>query len=508
MRKWLPLLAICLGTFMLLIDVTIVTVALPDIGGDLGASASGLQWVMDAYALVLAALLLGAGSLADLIGRRLVYLAGLVVFAGASLACALANGPAMLIAARAVQGVGGAAMLATTVALINVCYQGRDRGTAFGVWGAVNGGAAAAGPILGGLLTQHAGWHWIFLVNLPVSVLTVVLAWLFLPRQEARRTRGGGVGRVDLPGMATFTLGAGALTYGLTLSGTDGWSSARTLGALGLGVVALAAFVLLERGRSMPMLDLGLFRRRAFTGVMLSALLSQAAAFAYLPYTSLWLQSVLGKGPVDAGLALLPLSLVAFVAAAIAGRLTHGRSPRAALGGGSLLIGAGALLETLVGAHSSAGALLPGLVVAGIGAGCVVPTLAAAALGSVPHERSGMASGAVNTFRQLGYAFGVAIFGTVFTMRAAGALRALHTPLPAGTARAVAAGRSPVLVAHHALTSAATHAVAASALSRVCLIAGLVGVAGGLLALVLLRPGRPVADVPAAAAREPVAAAD
>ncbi|EDX22268.1 integral membrane efflux protein [Streptomyces sp. Mg1] len=371
MRKWLPLTAVCLGAFMLLVDVTIVTVALPDMAADMHSGFAGLQWVMDVYALALAALLLGAGSLADRIGRRRVYLGGLALFAAASLACGLATGPGALIAFRALQGIGGAAMFATTMALLSSAYQGRDRGVAFGVWGAVNGAAAAAGPILGGVLTEQFGWRWIFFINLPVSALAVYVTLRAVGESRDPRAKG-----LDLPGMATFTAGAGTLTYALIRGGEDGWTSAATLGLFGLAAVAFASFVVAELRGSHPMLDLSLFRDPAFTGIMAGSLLLSGAAFSYLMYTSLWLQSAEGMGPVGAGLVLVPLSLAAFVVAAAAGRLLHGMPARLTVGGGLLLIGIGALLQALLlDAGDGWPALVPGLVVNGVGGGAATSAL-------------------------------------------------------------------------------------------------------------------------------------
>ncbi|MDV9176250.1 MFS transporter, partial [Streptomyces sp. W16] len=370
MRKWWPLVAVCLGAFMLLVDVTIVTVALPDMAEDLSTSFSDLQWVMDMYALTLAALLLGAGSLADLVGRRRIYVAGLGLFAAASLVCGLAPDPALLIAARGVQGIGGAAMLATTMALLNSAYQGRDRGVAFGIWGAVNGAAAAAGPILGGLLTEHFGWRWIFWVNLPVSVLAIVLTLRVVA--ESRNPRAEGV---DVPGTASFTVAAAAVTYALIRAGDEGWTDPAVLGLFALGAVALAVFAGVERRRGHPMLDLGLLRKPSFVGVMLAALLLSAAAFSYLPFSSLWLQSSLGLGPVKAGLALVPMCAAAFVVSALAGRFLHGASPRWTIGGGLLLIAAGGFLQAVLDAGSGWRATVPGLVVTGLGVGIATPTL-------------------------------------------------------------------------------------------------------------------------------------
>jgi EmrB/QacA subfamily drug resistance transporter len=413
MRKWSPLIAVCLGTFLLLVDVTIVVVALPALAVDLESSFAGLQWVLDGYALALAALLLGAGSLADRYGRRRAYLVGLALFGASSLACALAPSAPFLIGARVVQGVGGAAMFATTAAILNVTYSGRDRGVAFGVWGAVNGAAAAAGPIVGGLLTEHFDWRWIFLVNLPVCAAAAWYAVRGLSESQAPHRKS-----FDLPGTLTFTLAAGAVVYGLIRATGDGWTDRWTLASFAVGVAATVAFVVVERLSAHPMLDLDLFRGASFHALILAALLAQAAAFAYLPLTTVWLQQVLGHGPVDAGLlGALPMSGAALVVGALAGGPLQQVAPRITVGVGLVLIGAGAALQARLDAHSGGAALIPGLIVAGVGVGAVLPNLASAVLAAVPRERSGMASGALNTFRQLGFALGVAVFGALFQHR-------------------------------------------------------------------------------------------
>jgi EmrB/QacA subfamily drug resistance transporter len=449
MRTWSPLIAVCLGTFLLLVDVTIVVVALPALATDLDSSFAGLQWVLDGYALSLAALLLGAGSLADRYGRRRTYLAGLALFGVASLACALAPNAPALVAARVAQGVGGAAMFATTAAILNVTYSGRDRGVAFGVWGAVNGAAAAAGPILGGLLTEHADWRWIFLVNLPVCA---VAAWYAVRGLAESRSPQGS--RFDLPGTVTFTLAAGAVVYGLIRATGDGWTDRLALASFAVGIAASVAFVVAERLSAHPMLDLGLFRAPSFRALILAALLAQAAAFAYLPYTTVWLQQVLGHGPVDAGLlGALPMSAAALVVGALAGGPLQRVPPRITVGVGLLLIGAGAASQARLDAHSGGAALVPGLIVAGVGVGAVLPSLASAVLAAVPRDRSGMASGALNTFRQLGFALGVAVFGVLFQHRVdahgddvrAGSAAGLNAALLVAAALAVVAA-VPVLV--------------------------------------------------------------
>ncbi|MFE2474762.1 DHA2 family efflux MFS transporter permease subunit [Streptomyces sp. NPDC059389] len=481
MRKWLPLTAVCLGAFMLLVDVTIVMVALPDMAADMHTSFSGLQWVVDGYALALAALLLGAGSLADRIGRRRVYLGGLGLFAAASLACGLAGGPAALIAFRAVQGIGGAAMFATTMALLSSAYQGRDRGVAFGVWGAVNGAAAAAGPIIGGLLTQHFGWRWIFFVNLPVCALAVYVTLKSVAESRDPRAKG-----LDLPGMAAFTTGAAAVTYALIRVGEDGWTGAATLGLFGLGAAAFAAFVLVELRSPHPMLDLSLFRSRTFVGVMAGALLLSGAAFSYLMYVSLWLQSAEGMGPVSAGLVLVPLSISAFAVSAVAGRLLHGAPARLTIGGGMLLIGAGALLQAwMTDAGDGWPVLVPGLLVTGLGVGMATPALAAAAMGAVAPARAGMAGGALNTARQLGMALGVAVLGAVFQAGLRDGLAG--SGQGHGTAEALASGRAGQLLATGPAARVWVEEAFASGLRGTFLTSGLMGLAGALLVLVLVR---------------------
>lgn len=405
MKKWEPLVAVCLGAFMLLVDVTIVTVALPEIAEDLGTGFTALQWVLDGYALALAALVLGAGALADHSGRRRIYVGGLVVFAIASLACGLAPNAGVLIAARIVQGGGGAAMLATTMALLNVTYHGRDRAVALGVWGAVTGAAAAAGPVLGGLFTEYLDWRAIFLVNLPISVVAV---WLTL-RVVAESTNPHAKG-VDVPGVLAFTVGAGAITYGLIRAGEVGWAATGTLVWLLGGALALALFVVIELRSRNPMLDLALLRQPTFATILVASGALSFAAFAYSPFTSIWLQSKLGMTPLAAGLALLPMSVAAFLVAGTVGKHLHAMPSRLTVGFGLVVIGVGALMlhvgENWV-------AILPGFAVTGVGVGVAAQALPGAMMATVSFNQAGMASGALNTFRQLGFALGVAVLGTV-----------------------------------------------------------------------------------------------
>lgn len=282
------------------------------------------------------------------------------------------------------------------------------------LWGAVNGVAAAAGPLAGGLLTEHLGWRWVFLVNLPICLVAV---WFTMRGvSESRAPRGG---RFDLPGTISFTVAAAALTCGLIRAGDAGWTDGVTLASFAAGLVALVLFLFAEARSDHPMLDLALFRRAPFAVLIVAAFLAQAAAFGYLPFSMVWLQQVLGNGPVSAGLyGALPMA-AALVVGASAGRFLQRVAPRWTVGLGLLLIAAGNLLQARIGADSTGATLIPGLIVAGLGVGCVLPTNASAVLAEVPRERCGMAGGALNTFRQLGLAFGAAVFGTVFTNRIA-----------------------------------------------------------------------------------------
>ncbi|WP_433295012.1 DHA2 family efflux MFS transporter permease subunit [Actinoplanes sp. CA-030573] len=479
MRKWWPLVTVCLGTFMLLIDVTIVNVALPEMATDLGTSFSSLQWVVDGYALSLGVLLLGAGALSDLYGHRRFYVGGLIVFALASLACGLAADPALLVEARIVQGAGAAAMFTTTFALLNSSYQGRDRGVAYGIWGGVSGAASAVGPILGGLLTEGLSWRWIFLVNLPICVAAVIMCFRTL-RHDGPAKRG----RFDLAGTLAFTVAAGALTFAVIRANDVGWSSIKTWGLLVVSAVALAAFALIELRTPYAMFDLRLLRNRSFAGILLAGLLVNFAAFAAFTYTSIWLQSVVGLSPLQAGLTGLPMSICSVLASGIAGARLHGRSPRLVIGGGMLLIGLGSLLSgVLVHAGSSWPALIAGYAVVGLGVGLVMPSLASSAMGAVPHRRGGMAAGSLTTARQLGYAIGIAVLGTVFAARAADRLGSTEA------AHAVAGGQAGRLAGQ--IPSSVIHSAAAAGLDAGFFISGAVGLLCALAVFVLVRPAPP-----------------
>src|SRR5580692_1214004 len=309
-RKWWTLIAVCTGTFMLLLDITVVNVALPDIQRSLHSTFSDLQWVVDAYSLTLAAFLLTAGVLGDMFGRR-------VVFALSSLVCGVSSSSLMLNLARGAQGVGGAIMFATSLALIASAFQGRERGTAFGIYGAVIGGAVAVGPLIGGALTSGLGWRWIFFVNVPVGVVAI-----FLTLTRVQESKEANERRLDWIGFVSFSAALFMLVFALVRGNSNGWSSSMILGLLIGSAVLLGVFLIAEWRQSDPMLDLNLFRRPAVIGSSIVAVALSSSIFALFLYITLYVQDDLGYGPFAAGLRFLPITLLSFIAAPFAGKLT------------------------------------------------------------------------------------------------------------------------------------------------------------------------------------------
>ncbi len=407
-RKWWTLLAVCTGVFMLLLDITIVNVALPDIQRAFKASLADLQWVIDAYALTLAALLLTAGSIADIAGRRLVFATGIVVFTFGSALCGFASDATFLALSRALQGIGGAIMFATSLALIADAFEPHERGAAFGVFGAVTGIAVAVGPVLGGAIISGLTWRWIFFVNVPIGI-----AALAVTLGRVRESRAPMANRPDWAGFVTFTMALSALVYGLIRSQPDGWGSRTVAGSLATAAVLLGAFVVIELRARMPMLDLRLLRVPTFDGGLIAAWSISASIFSLLTYIVLYLQNLLGASAMQTGLRLLPLTGGIFLTAGIAGRLTSRVQIRWLIGPGFVLIGAGLLLMRGLTPNDSWTHLLPGLIAAGVGAGLVNVPLASTAVGVVEPARAGMASGINATLRQVGIATGVAALGSI-----------------------------------------------------------------------------------------------
>jgi EmrB/QacA subfamily drug resistance transporter len=474
-----------------------VNVALPDIQHSLHSSFADLQWVIDAYALTLAAFLLTSGSLADLFGRRLLFATGLVIFSGASAVCGLSTGPTMLNLARAVQGVGGAMMYSTSLALIANAFRGRDRGTAFGVFGAVNGAAVAVGPVLGGVITSTIGWQWIFFVNVPIGAAAV-----FVTLTKVVESRDPEAAGIDWAGLITFSGGLFLLVYGLVQGNLKGWGSTEIVAMLAGAGALLVLFVVVELAQRRPMLDLALFRRPAFTGANIVAFCLAASYFAMFLYLTLYLQDVLRFSPLQAGLRFLPITLLSFAVAPVAGRLSVRMPVRILLGSGLVLCGVSLLMMTAMTATSEWTFLIVPFVLGGAGIGLVNPPLASTAIGVVPHERSGMASGINATFRQVGIATGIAGLGAVFqhqiahaTTSALASTGSAHPVLAAAHGKlGELLGSGEVKTLEHALSPAVWLALVHSyhvgfvhAFTTIAAIAGVIALIGSVAGFVLVR---------------------
>ncbi len=483
-RKW-TLLAVCLTTFMLLLDITVVVVALPNMQAQFDAGLTGLQWVVDAYALTLAALILTAGTLADRYGRRLIFIAGVVCFTVSSLLCGLAWNIASLDVARALQGIGGAALFATALALIGHEYRGPERFGALAVWGATIGAAVACGPLVGGILTDGLGWRWIFFVNIPVGVFALVVAVTRISEsrdEEARRT--------DVLGLVTFSLALFLIVFGILRGNAHGWTSGLIVASLAAGVLLLVLFVVVELRQERPMFDMRLFRQPAFVGVSVATFCIAAGMFAMFPYLSIYMQDILGYSPLATGLRFLPLTVFVFFVP-LATRHLAARIPlRVTIGTGLALVAAGLLLMHGLNADSAWTALLAGFIVGGVGIGIANPALAAGALRVVDPTRTGMASGINNTFRLGGVAVGVAALGALLENRVTDAFTTATGDSTGALGAAVSSAGVRAVAGHPDLVEPAKTAFV-SGLNDVLLAGSVVLAIGALAAALLLRSPAP-----------------
>lgn len=412
-RKWWTLAAVAFGLFMIMLDNTVVNVALPSIQRDLNVGLSELEWVVAGYALTFAALMLIGGKLADMYGRRLIFVIGIVAFTLASLWCGLADSGTMLIAARITQGIGASLMNPASLSIITATFPPRQRGTAIGIWAGVAAMALAIGPLAGGLLTQHLSWHWVFFVNVPVGILGIVASFILIDESRDESA----VQRFDIPGLATSAIGLFALTYGLIEANGYGWTSGRIVFAFALAVVALGAFVLLENHQKVPMLDLSLFRSSTYVGANVVLLLVALAMFGVFFFISLYMQNVLGYSAVQAGAAFLPMTILIILVAPQSGRLADRIGSRALMTVGMLLIGVQLLLFSRVDETATFWTLLPALLLGGFGMALTMTPATAAAMKAVPADKAGVGSAVLNAFRQVGGSMGVALMGAIMASR-------------------------------------------------------------------------------------------
>ena len=406
-QRW-TLIVVCTSTAVLLINVAAPNVALAAIARDLDASFTDLQWVLSGYSLVLAVFQLTAGSLADLFGRRKLFVIGLVVFTTASALCALAWSAGLLIAARALQGLGAAVMFPASLALLAQEFEGAARGRAIGIWGATIGLAFAAGPLVGGVLVDAFGWQAIFGLGVVLGLPALALALTRVGESRDPNPR-----PVDWPGVATLSLGLFPIVFAVLRGNALGWTSAPVLALVAVGAVSLAAFAFVELRVEHPMLDLRLFRNRTFLGATVIVATLAGGSFGVFVYLSLFLLDIAGGSPVEVGLWLAPLALVAFATSLGAGRLAGSVPLTGALAVGMGLTAAGLLMMLGLDADSSWLHLLAGLAVVGAGTGIANPLVTFAHLGVLPPAQGGLASGVNHTARQLGLAIGIASLGAV-----------------------------------------------------------------------------------------------
>jgi EmrB/QacA subfamily drug resistance transporter len=472
------LAVVCLATFMLLLDISVVVVAMPSVRADLGGSFADAQWILDAYTLAMAGVIMSGAVLADRVGRRRIFATGLAVFTLASGVCAAADAPLALNLARAVQGLGSGLLLATSIPVIAAAYAGPRRAGAVGAWAATVGIALAAGPLVGGALTDGLGWRWIFLVNVPlgVAVLAVVrlaIAESFGPKRP-----------LDPLGLGLLTLGLVGLVFGTVRGGAEGWDAPVILAAFALGVVALAAFVAVELRAAAPTVDLRLLRHGRLAAFVLAAFTLGAGFLGTFVFISAYEQGGLGASSMEAGLRFLPITAVYAITAAIAGRRLLARVDLVALlGAGMAGVAAGLLLMLLSGPDTSWGVLLPGFVLAGVGWGLANPAMVEGALAAVPPAATGMASGMVNFARQAGLAAGVAALGSAFH-------HAVAERLAAGSATVDAVATGVTVRADAVPLQDAARAALAHGIDVMALVGAAIVVAGTGASLALARGRR------------------
>jgi EmrB/QacA subfamily drug resistance transporter len=422
-RRWWTLVAVSLATFMTYLDNNVVNVAIPTIQRSLHLSVAGLEWVVSSYLLVFAGLLLAGGRLADHYGRRRVFLVGLAIFTPASLAAGLAGNGTVLIASRAVQGLGAALLVPTTLAIILATFDNvRERTAAIGIWNAIGAMALAFGPLIGGFISQHLHWGWIFFINVPIGVITFVLAVATIRESRAGR-EGSAAGRLDIPGLAVSALMLFSLVYALIEGQDRGWTSPVILGAFTVAAASLALFLYVESRASHPMVALSMFRSRVFSGGTVTMMLWAFGVFGIYFFTAIYLQNILGFSPTEAGLAFVPMALAIALFSGLAGPVAARLGTARTVAGGMLIMAVGLYLITRLGRGAVFGDLMPGFLLFGAGAGLMNVPLTNAILHAMPPDRSGIASALLNASREVAGLLGITVIGAILRSRQGAALR-------------------------------------------------------------------------------------
>jgi EmrB/QacA subfamily drug resistance transporter len=481
-RRWWTLGAMCFALFMVMLDNTVVNVALPSIQRDLHTTLSALEWTVNAYTLTFAVLLVTGGRLGDIFGRRRMFLFGVVVFALSSATIGFAPSDGWLIAGRAVQGVGAAFMMPGTLSIISNEFPPHERGKAIGTWAGVSAMALAIGPVVGGFLTEDVSWRAIFFLNLPIAVGAVAVT-LFAAHESRDET----VSRsVDVPGIATLTVGLTALVLALVESNAWGWGSARILGLLALAVLSSVAWVAIERHSKAPMVDFAFFRSRTFVGANVVAFLVSFGMLAMFFFIALYMQNVLGYSPLQAGVRFLPSTVVVIIMGPLAGRLTDRVGPRSLMTAGLLIVGVSLFWQSELSVDSGYGFLLPAFVLMGLGIGLVMSPMSTAAMNAVDPTKAGAASGTLSMSRMVGGTFGVAVLGALVSGVGRTKLDDLLPSLPAGQRAALADGLGQRATGAPGAVIRAAHEAFVSALGVGLKVGAIATVVGAVLAWTLI----------------------
>jgi EmrB/QacA subfamily drug resistance transporter len=492
-RRWWTLGAMCFALFMIMLDNTVVNVALPSIQRDFDASLSALEWTINAYTLTFAVLLVTGGRLGDIFGRRRVFLIGVSLFAIASATIGFAPSDHWLVASRAVQGIGAALMMPGTLSIITNAFPPAERGQAIGIWAGVSAIALAIGPLVGGWLTEDVSWRAIFFLNLPVAAGAIAIT-LFAAHESRDETVDR---RIDYPGIAALTVGLSALVLGLVEANSWGWGSPQILGMFALSAIALAAFVWIEQRSPAPVVDFAFFRSRQFVGATAVAFMVTFAMFAMFFFLALYMQNILGYSPLETGVRFLPSTLLVMVAGPVSGKLSDRIGPRWLMTVGLLLIAASMAWQSRIDTHTTYGYLLPAFMVMGAGIGLVMSPMSAAAMNAVDRTKAGVASGTLSMSRMVGGTFGVAALGALVATVGRNDLEQSlpNVAAPARDHLVDGLGSGAGLQGATTQVHAAVNSAFVDALSAGLLVSAGAALLGALLSWALIRDHRP--EVPA-----------